>query len=279
MESLDAELPLDDFQTRDPQPCRLVVAFGLLAVVSLQVFIIGFGGGFAVAVVRLVVQHDVVLHAHQFWHEPLQHLPLGFTRVEFFAVPLQQRPPASRQFQAFSQLEPVEVRDDDLRLLNFGQKIAGNQFAIGVVAVGVVGLKDPQCWSRRAVSGVTCHSDEFCQARHRATKPRTSLMTGVGSYSCCWVDSPCPSSKTRLCWVFAPYRFLGFGIGVMKSAGRRVGIFCSVCYPWSSSSQCRPGQAYGELRIGCSKKGLLIAEEGSRGCRLNRSRCAGNVTG
>jgi hypothetical protein len=37
-------------------------------------------------VVRLVVDDEDVLHAHQVGHHPLQHLAFGFERVEFLAV-------------------------------------------------------------------------------------------------------------------------------------------------------------------------------------------------
>jgi hypothetical protein len=41
-------------------------------------------------------------------------------------------------------------------------------------------------------------------------------MIEVGSYCCSFVDSPLPSSKTKPSCFAAPFRFLGFGIGVMN---------------------------------------------------------------
>ena len=79
-----------------------------------------------------------------------------------------------------------------------------------------------QCWSSRAVSGVTCHSLGFGRLRHASTWPRTSLMIEVGSYCCSLVESPLPSSKTKSCCAGAAFRFFGFGIGVMNSARRRI---------------------------------------------------------
>ena len=42
-------------------------------------------GLFAVAVVRLVVEDEDVLHTHQVGHDPLEHLAFGFERVQFLA--------------------------------------------------------------------------------------------------------------------------------------------------------------------------------------------------
>ncbi len=71
---------------------------------------------------------------------------------------------------------------------------------------------------------------------------RTSLMIGVGSYSCCSVESPSPSSRTSSVCCAALLRFFGFGIGVMKSARRRrVDDPVASAGPSSSSSQCRAG--------------------------------------
>jgi hypothetical protein len=45
-------------------------------------------------VVRLVVDDEDVLHAHQVGHHPLEHLAFGFERVQLFAAAaLQQLPP------------------------------------------------------------------------------------------------------------------------------------------------------------------------------------------
>jgi adenine-specific DNA-methyltransferase len=73
----------------------------------------------------------------------------------------------------------------------------------------------------RAVSGVTCHWLAFGKARHESTFWRTSLMIEVGSYCCCLVERPFPSSKTISSCCAGVLRFFGFGMGVMNSARRR----------------------------------------------------------
>ncbi len=117
-----------------------------------------------------------------------------------------------------------------------------------------------QCWIRRAVSGVTFQSFGFFKVRHLSTSWRRALMIGVGSYCCSFVEIPLPSSKTNSCCLGASLflRFLGFGIGVINFALRRFSIIRCVGWPWSSSSQCRAGYSYGELRMGCSKNWLSI---------------------
>src|SRR5262249_35127989 len=64
-------------------------------------------------------------------------------------------------------------------------------------------------------------------------------------------------SKTNPFWD-AAFFFLGFGIGVTNLALRRLSTTSWVGCPVSSSSQCRVGYSYGELRIGRSKNGLDI---------------------
>ena len=96
-----------------------------------------------------------------------------------------------------------------------------------------------QCRSRRAVSGVTPHWLESGSARHWSTCLRTPLMIALRSY--CWslVSSLlAASSNTRAaCCSDRPLRLLGCGIGVMKSAGRRVPTIFWVGCPSASSSQ------------------------------------------
>jgi hypothetical protein len=48
-------------------------------------------------------------------------------------------------------------------------------------------------------------------------------------------------SEVRSCCCALALCFLGFGMGVMKSAGRRLWMTCRVGCPWSSSSQCWRG--------------------------------------
>ena len=81
----DAELAVHGLQAGDPEPGGLVVLLGLLLLVALQVLVVRFLRLFAVAVVRLVVEDEDVLHAHQLGHDPLEHLAFGLERVERLA--------------------------------------------------------------------------------------------------------------------------------------------------------------------------------------------------
>ena len=77
-DAVEAELSLHRFQPGYPQPRRFAVPFGFLAVVAFQVALVVLARLLAVAVMRLVVEHQDALGAHQFRHHPLQHLALGF---------------------------------------------------------------------------------------------------------------------------------------------------------------------------------------------------------
>jgi len=52
--------------------------------------------------------------------------------------------PASRNLNALAQHEGVVVGDDDLGLEKIPEHVARNEFAAGVVAVGIVGLEHAQ---------------------------------------------------------------------------------------------------------------------------------------
>ncbi len=114
-----------------------------------------------------------------------------------------------------------------------------------------------QCWRSRAVSGVTPQPFGFWIARHWSTCRRRSLMSDVRSYCCFAVESPWPSSRDKRAWPLACRCFFGLGIGVMNRAGRRDSMIAPVGMRSSSSSQCRAGDAYGELRIGRSWKTIV----------------------
>jgi hypothetical protein len=66
-------------------------------------------------VVRLVVEDEDVLHAHQLGHDALEHLAFGLQRLQ-----LSPRQPSSSsrvpfgQLESLAQLEGVVVGDDDL---------------------------------------------------------------------------------------------------------------------------------------------------------------------
>ena len=125
----DAELAVDRFQAGDPEPGGFVVLLGFLLVVALQIFLVVSLGLFAVAVMGLVVEDKDVLHAHQVGHDPLDHLPFGFQRVQLLAAALEQRAAALGKLDALAQLEGVVVGDDDLGAVHVVQHVAGHQFA------------------------------------------------------------------------------------------------------------------------------------------------------
>ena len=93
---------------------------------------------------RLVVDHQNVLHAHQLGHDALEHLPLGFLGREWLTMALEKRPSALREFHSLPQFEAVVIGDDDLGAVNVGEHIRRDEFAGLVVRVGIVGLENPQ---------------------------------------------------------------------------------------------------------------------------------------
>ena len=118
---------------------------GLFPVVALQICIVRVFRFFTIAVMRLVVDDEDVLHAHQVRHYALEHLPFSLLRVQFLAAAtLQKLPSTLGQVHALAELEGVVVGDNDLGPVYFVEQVAGNEFAAGVVAVGVVRLEDAQ---------------------------------------------------------------------------------------------------------------------------------------
>ena len=144
-DAAEAELAVHGFEAGNPEAGRLVVLLGFLFLVALQILVVGLFRLLPVAVVRLVVDDEDVLHAHQVGHHPLEHLAFGFLRVEFFAAAaLKQRAATGGKLDAFAEFEGVVVGDDDLGAVHVVEHVAGNKFAAGVVAVGIVGLEDAQ---------------------------------------------------------------------------------------------------------------------------------------
>ena len=80
-DAADAELAVDRLQAGNPQAGGFVVLFGFLLVVALQRLVVRVVRLLAVAVVRLVVDDEDVLHAHQVGHDALEHLAFGLQRV------------------------------------------------------------------------------------------------------------------------------------------------------------------------------------------------------
>lgn len=99
-----AQPAVDRLQTGNPQPRGLVVLLGFPPVVAFQVLLIGVFGFFGNPVVRLIVDGQDVLHAHQAGHDPLDHLALGFQRFRGLAgAALEQLPPTLGQFDPLAQ--------------------------------------------------------------------------------------------------------------------------------------------------------------------------------
>ena len=99
--------------------------------VALQVLVVGLVRLLAVAVVRLVVEDEDVLHAHQVGHDALDHLAFGLQRVQLLAGrPCEQRAAALGQLDPLAQLEGVVVGDDDLGPVHVVQHVARDELAV-----------------------------------------------------------------------------------------------------------------------------------------------------
>ncbi|MNK95195.1 hypothetical protein D3C87_1154210 [compost metagenome] len=95
--------------------------------------------------VRFVVDGEDILQSHQFRHDSLEHLALGFQRVQLAAgTALQQAASALGQLHALPQFESVVVGDDDLGLVQIRQHVAGHDLAAGVIAVRIIGQQHAQ---------------------------------------------------------------------------------------------------------------------------------------
>jgi hypothetical protein len=92
----DAERAIHCFEARDPDACGLVVLLCLLPILAFQVVIVRVFRLLPITVVRLVVDDEDVLHAHQPWHHPLEHLAFGLLRVELLAAAALEQRAAAR---------------------------------------------------------------------------------------------------------------------------------------------------------------------------------------
>ena len=135
------ELALDCFEARNPDARGFVVFFGEAFVFAAEWALDRFG---AVAVVRLVVDHDDAFEPHQIGDDALQHLSGGLTRVDGRAVPLEQITAAAGEFYLLAEHEGVVVGDDDFGTQHFFAHLERHQLALGEVAVGVVGVQHAQ---------------------------------------------------------------------------------------------------------------------------------------
>ena len=139
------ELAVHRFQAGNPQPGRFVVLLGFLLFVAFQVLVVDFFRFLAVAMMRLVIDDEDVLHAHQLGHDALEHLAFGFGGDDLIAgAALEQLSPAFGNIDALAQLEGVIVGDDDLGTAYVVQQVGRHQFPFPVVAVGIKRLKYTQ---------------------------------------------------------------------------------------------------------------------------------------
>ena len=134
----------DGFQPGYPEPCGLPVLLGLRAVVALQIAFVVLAGLLTIAMVRLVVQSEHVLHAHELGHDALEHLALALQRTQVGSASLKEGAAALRDLHRLAKLEGVEIGDDDLRAVEIAQHVAGHELPALVVAVRVVGLEHPE---------------------------------------------------------------------------------------------------------------------------------------
>ena len=89
--------------------------------------------------VRLVVQHHDVLDAHQLRHDALEHLPLGFERLQLLAAPAFDRfACAFCDVHPLAQLEGVVIGDDDLGVIDVTEHVGRHDLAVAVIALGIV---------------------------------------------------------------------------------------------------------------------------------------------
>ena len=94
--------------------------------------------------VRLIVDHQNVLHAHQLGHDALEHLPLGFLGGERLTMALEKRPATLGEFHSLAQLESVVIGDNDFGAVKVGEHVRRDEFAGLVVRVGIVRLENTQ---------------------------------------------------------------------------------------------------------------------------------------
>ena len=95
--------------------------------------------------VRLVVEHEDVLDAHQVRHDTLEHLAFGFSGVQLVAsTTLEQRASAADSSMRSRNLKGVVVGDDDLGAVHVVEQVVRHEFATGVVTVRVVRLEDAE---------------------------------------------------------------------------------------------------------------------------------------
>ncbi len=92
-----------------------------------------------------IIEYNDVFHAHQFTHNPLQHLPYRFQSIKGITVPAGQKCPArAGKLGFFAQFEGVVIGDDHSGSLDVAQHIWWHQFARLVVALRIGGQKNAE---------------------------------------------------------------------------------------------------------------------------------------
>ena len=130
------QLAVQRLDAVDPEPRGLLVLGGLLLVVAGQGALGVAADLVPVAMVRLVVDDVDAVIVEQLPAGPLQHLRVGFRRLERLGiVPLQEAARDLGQRQRLAMLEGVVVRDHDLRAADLGQHLRRHDLARLVVIV------------------------------------------------------------------------------------------------------------------------------------------------
>ena len=92
---VNTELFTHCFNPGNPQPRSFRILLGFLPVIACQLALFCLARLLAIAVVRLIIENHDILHAHEFGHHPLQHLPLGLQSCERITSSLKQGTPTS----------------------------------------------------------------------------------------------------------------------------------------------------------------------------------------
>ena len=89
-DALDPELAVDGFKAGNPKPAASLFFSASFFSSPFRSVFIGISGLFSIAVMRLIIEHEDVLQAHQVGHDPLDHLPFGFQCVQLLAAALEE---------------------------------------------------------------------------------------------------------------------------------------------------------------------------------------------
>jgi hypothetical protein len=167
----------------------------------------------AIAMMRLIVDHDDILEREQLTAGAVEHLPVGLSRFERLGrIPGQESPAHPRQLHSLAVLEGVVIGDDDGRLADVAKHVVGQQLAGAVIAPGMLrvehlepvadrdaGSDDQEC-PREAVGAGSaygierlpgdnhCHNGSLAGAGRHFQGDAEQLQVGVGI--CCLDRAP-----------------------------------------------------------------------------------------